>query len=262
MVKLSEIMQMIESFAPPALAEDYDNVGLLVQGKTDAITRILLCLDADEHVVSEAEALGAELILSHHPLMFKGISQLTERTGEERTLRRLIQKGIGLYAAHTNLDSVAGGMCDALLDELRLKEDARYSFDGNQEGVGRFVVLKKPIAMVALAACIREAWGVCDLSFVGDSGREIQKIGFCNGGGSDLTYDAYDRGAEAYISGDFKYHHARFALENGLELIDISHYDVEKRIFCKLIKDKLTKAFGDRIEIFISETNLNPWKTI
>ena len=116
MVTISELMDFFEGIAPKTLAEDYDNVGLLVEAVTEEIETLVLALDADEQTVEDAAKLGAQLILTHHPVMFRPVNRLTEAEGGQRTLRRLLQKGIGLFAMHTNYDSAENGLGDAFLD--------------------------------------------------------------------------------------------------------------------------------------------------
>lgn len=262
MVKLQEIVAYIEGFAPLGLAEAYDNPGLLVAGKTEEIERIFLCLDVDEAAVLEAEGRGAQLILSHHPLMFRGINHLTEQTGEERTLRRLVEKGIALYAAHTNLDSAEGGMCDGLISDLELSEASRRSFSGGAFGIGRLVELKASIPLKDLAKQIQKKLKLKDVPFVGDPSKPIRKLAVCNGGGGDLVYEAFSLGADAYLSGDFKYHQARFAFENHMGLLSVGHHDAEARVFTVLVERLLKQAFESKLEISSQQDNQDIWQSV
>ncbi|MGN1059031.1 MAG: Nif3-like dinuclear metal center hexameric protein [Clostridia bacterium] len=257
MVTLKELISFLEETAPPALAEDYDNVGLLVEGADAKIHTLLLALDADEKTVEQAGRAGAELIVSHHPLIFKPLNCLTESEGGQRTVRRLIQKGIGLYALHTNFDSAEGGLCDAFLDCFGSFQ-SRCSFSGEQAGIGRIGQLTEPCTLAELLERVRKALGPDMVSYVGNLSDRIETVAACNGGGGDLVYEAHRLGAQVYVSGDFKHHHARFACENGLRLINISHFDAEIG-FCRLLQSKLTARFGQRLQILCSEET-NPWQ--
>ncbi len=260
MVELKELLAFFENVAPKHLAEDYDNVGLLVEGLADKIETIVIALDADEQTVCDAETLGAELILTHHPIMFRPVNRLTEEEGGQRTIRRLLQKGIGLFAMHTNFDSAAGGLCDVFSDVFGDYSE-RSSFSGEADGIGRIGTLKKPVTVGELLKRGKAAFSPeTMIRYVGDDMAEVSRIAVCNGGGSDMIYDAYGLGAEVYISGDFKHHHARFAYENGMNVIEIDHYDAEAG-FCDLMKQKLEAAFGDRLRVYVAKHEQSPWRS-
>ena len=259
MVKLSELLTFFESVAPAALAEDYDNVGLLVEGVTDEISTVVLALDADAQTVESAAAQGAELIVTHHPVMFRPVNRLTEADGGQRTLRRLLQKGIGLFAMHTNFDSAEGGLCDIFLDSFGEFAE-RSAFDGTPAGIGRIGRLKAPCALSDLLNRGKRLYAdESTLRYVGDDMAEIKTVAVCNGGGSDLLYDACRLGADVYISGDFKHHHARFAYENKMNLIQIDHYDAEIA-FCAHMQKRLQDAFGDALCVKIADYEQSPWR--
>ncbi len=260
MVELKELLAFFEDIAPKALAEEYDNVGLLVEGIADEIQTVVIALDADEQTVCDAEAVGAELILTHHPIMFRPVNRLTEKEGGQRTIRRLLQKGIGLFAMHTNFDSAAGGLCDAFLDAFG-EYSERSSFSGEADGIGRIGTLKEPVTVGELLKRGKAAFSPeSPIRYVGDDMAEVSRIAVCNGGGSDMIYEAHALGAEVYISGDFKHHHARFAYENGMHLIEIDHYDAEVG-FCDLMKQKIEAAFCDRLQVHVAKHEQSPWRS-
>jgi len=259
MIKLTELLTFFESIAPAALAEDYDNVGLLVEGVTDEISTIVLALDADAQTVENAGKLGAELIVTHHPVMFRPINRLTEADSGQRTLRRLLQKGIGLFAMHTNFDSAEGGLCDIFLDSFGEFAE-RCAFDGTPAGIGRIGRLKTPCPLSDLLEKGKNLYArEGTLRYVGDDMAQIETVAVCNGGGGDLIYDACKLGADVYISGDFKHHHARFAYENKMNMIQIDHYDAEIA-FCTNMQKRLQDAFGDALCVKIAEFEQSPWR--
>ncbi len=259
MVNKNELLAFFEDVAPKNLAEDYDNVGLLVEGETDEIECIVLALDADEQIVCDAKKQGANLIVTHHPVMFRPLNRLTEEEGGQRTVRRLLQTGIGLFSMHTNFDAAKDGLCDAFLDSFG-EFSRRSSFSGEADGIGRIGFLKEPTTLADLLQKGREIYAKdASLFYVGDAQAEIRKVAVCNGGGGDLLFDAASLDADVYISGDFKHHHARFAYENHINLIQINHYDAEIA-FCTIMKNKLKAAFGDRLKVLISEHEKSPWK--
>ena len=257
MVNIKDLLSFFEKVAPRHLAEDYDNVGLLVEGR-DEISKILIALDADEKVVLAAEEMGAELIVTHHPVMFRPVNRLTEAEGSQRTLRRLLQKCIGLFAMHTNYDSAENGLCDSFMAAFGEFSD-KTSFSGESFGIGRIGTLKEPCTVAELLERGRAAFGGV-IRFVGDSQKTVSRIALCNGGGGDMVYEAFDLGAQVYISGDFKHHHARFAYENGLQLIEIDHYDAEVG-FCQEVEKKLKEAFGDALSLCVYPGEKSPWQS-
>ena len=261
MVTLQKLTTFFEKLAPKELAEDYDNVGLLVEGVTDEIESIVIALDADEKTVLEAAEKGAQLVVTHHPVMFRSVNRLTEGEGGQRTLRRLLQKGIGLYAMHTNYDSAQGGLCDVFLDAFG-EFSERSSFAGTEAGIGRIGILKTPCTLADLLKKGKQAF--CPngfLRYVGNENAMIDTVAVCNGGGADMIYEAYALGAQVYISGDCKHHHARFAYENNMNLIEINHYDAEVG-FCRQIAEQLQQAFGNKLKVEVSCHEESPWKCI
>ncbi len=259
MVALEELLAFFESVAPKVLAEDYDNVGLLVEGVTEKIDTVILALDADEETVCAAETMGAQLIVTHHPIMFRPVNKLTEQEGGQRTVRRLLQKGIGLFSMHTNFDSAEGGLCDAFLDAFGDFSE-RASFAGTADGIGRIGKLKNPCTLGELLARGKQAFSPeHEIFYAGKADSMVETVAVCNGGGGDMLFDAYSLGAQVYISGDFKHHHARFAVENNMNLIQIDHYDAEVG-FCNLMKNRLEEKFGDKLKVLIAEGEKSPWK--
>ena len=257
MVKLSEIIGFLNETAPPHLAESYDNVGLLVEGENENIKKVLISLDTDVSVVNEAKEKGCDLVVSHHPLIFKPM----KRVAKEDAVFSLIKNNISLYAMHTNYDAALGGLCDVLAEKIADFE-ASFPFDENEgEGIGRIFELKEEISLSAFAENVKKALGLDFIRVVGKEDMAIKKVALCNGGGGDLTIDALVKGADLYISGDFKYHHARFAFENNKALMEITHYDAEI-LFIDAVAGLLENEFGNEIEVVKAETNVNPWSVL
>lgn len=257
MVTLKELLAFFEETAPKALAEEYDNVGLLIEGQTDEIHTLMLALDADEHVERQAKEQGAELVVSHHPLLFQPLKQITESNGTQRTVRRFVRDGIGLFAMHTNFDSASNGLCDMFLQSFGEMKDVT-SFSGEKEGIGRIGRLIEPCTLAVLLQRAKTAFELSEVMYAGEPSRKIQTVAVCNGGGGDLLYEACALGADVYISGDFKHHHARYAVENHFPLIAIDHYNAEIG-FGRLMQAKLIQRFGDRLRVLTADEQ-NPWQ--
>ncbi len=255
MAILHEIIDYLNTFAPFDLAEDYDNVGLLVGDKNKEIKKIIITLDVDEKVVEDAKEHGCDLIISHHPLIFTPLKKVSSDDSCARSVIALIKNGISLVSVHTNFDSADSGLCDLFLDKISDTTN-RTSIDSN--GIGRIADLHNECKLSEILAKVKAEFDLSVLRYVGDQNKEISKIAVCNGGGADYVYSAKEMGADLYISGDIKYHHARFAYENDIALIEVPHYNAEI-IFCEYMKEILQKEFKDAFELIITDKNKDVW---
>lgn len=261
MVKLNKILDFLYGFAPVEFAESYDNVGLLVGDKNKDVKKVLITLDADENVVDDAKKSECDLIISHHPLIFTPIKRITEDDSMSKSIIKLIKNDISLISMHTNFDSVNSGLCDLFLDKIAKTKD-RTSIEGDSEnGLGRIAQLCEVKSLLDILNTIKNEFKIDNLKYIGDKEKEIKKIAVCNGGGADFVYKARKLGADLYISGDFKYHHARIAYENGISLIDVPHYNAEI-IFCEYLKDLLNKEFSNKLDILVTDKNIDVWNNI
>lgn len=257
MVNIKEITDFLHTLAPVYLAEDYDNVGLLVESEKTEIESVLISLDTDNKVTEEAKNKKCDMIISHHPLIFKPL----KRVGADDCVFSLVKNNIALYAMHTNYDAVQGGLCDVLLNKICKCKDVMPLIGEESDSIGRFATLESEMSFSEFTESIKNALGLKELRVVGCDEARIKTVAICNGGGADFVYDAKGKGADVYISGDFKYHHARFGYENDIALLELSHYDAEI-IFIDELAKLLEEKFADRLRIFKSEKNINPWKTV
>lgn len=257
MVNLKEITDFLFSIAPVCLAEDYDNVGLLVESENTEIESVLISLDTDNKVVSEAQEKGCDMIISHHPLIFKPIKKIKK----DDAVFSLVKNNIALFAMHTNYDAVHGGLCDVLLNKICDCKDISPLVGEETDSIGRMAELKEEVAFSDFCERVKKVLGIDSLKIVGDKEKKIKTVAICNGGGADFVYDAKDKGADLYISGDFKYHHARFCYENDMALLELTHYDAEI-IFVEALAQMIEKEFGEKLNVLKSAENINPWKTL
>ncbi len=254
MIKLCEITDYLEKEFPPEYKEDFDNIGLLVGRSDKKVTKVLLCLDANKNVVKEAVDIGAELIITHHPVIFNPVKSITDSTDFGEMLVSAIENKISIYSAHTNLDSAPCGITDTVCEMLGL-----LPF-GNLEGaLGRICHAEKGETAKTLCKKIKKEFGVETLYSTFDKDREIKTVAVCNGGGGgELPEIAMNLGADVYISGDLKHHeHCMFKVSDKIDFIEIRHYDSEK-IVTEILQNKLAKNFGDKIEIHISKADTSP----
>ncbi len=265
-LKVKDIMEYMKDFAPLDLKESYDNVGLMVGDKEADIKGILVALDCTLEVIEEAKTKGVNLIITHHPLLFKKPSSITTDSLQGKKIIELIKNDINLYSSHTNLDSVSQGMNDTLVKLLGF--DTLDIIDPNREyegaGIGRMVSLKPSLTSEEVLNLIKERLSIEHLRFVGDKQKRINKIALINGAGQDYFWEALKKGADFIITGDTTYHPVSDFKEMGIAIADIGHFPSEWPIF-KIISEKV-KNFAQvkdkNIEFYVSERSKDPYEFI
>lgn len=247
---IKEIVDFMEERFPVSYAEDYDNVGLLIGRGGGEVTKVLLCLDCDKNVVDEAVREGAQLIISHHPVIFGGINSVTDQTPVGETVLAAALNGISVYCAHTNLDNCPAGLTEYLCSRLELTPTEPI-----EGSAGRICTPRAGMRLLELCAKIKTELGVESVATTAGMNRPVSRVAVCNGSGAGLWQAAKAKGADVYITGDVKYHSARdMFLADGFEYIAVSHYDSEK-IVTELLFDALKERFGTRLEAVISKAN-------
>lgn len=256
MVHLRDITEKLEKSFPLSYACSWDNVGLLVGNRDKKVSKVLASLDFDIDVAREAKEKGAELIVTHHPIMFSPINKITSDTPTGRALLFLIENGIALYAAHTNLDCAPGGINDYLV-ELYGFENMQHTDieDGKLYGLGRISTLPSPMTLKELAAHIAKKLNLEYINYIGRDDAVIKTAFTCSGSGGSLI--SPDKDVDVFITGDIKYSVAREFHEQGLNVIYAGHYDTE--IFTTTIFKNILS--GMDVEIIHSSANTNIVKT-
>lgn len=260
-----EICSLLERLAPKTLAEQWDNVGLLVGKKDAKIEKILVALDVTDKVVDEAIAIGAKLIISHHPVIFTPISSINDDNCLGQKLLKIIENKINIYAAHTNLDIANGGTNDVFAEKLGLQQIESIILDDKGENyIGRAGFLTQPMKLCKLAELLKEKLSLETIRFVGNGDYIVNKIAICTGSGAKYNYFRQVKAADCdvYITADIGYHQAQDAVNCGLSLIDATHYASEVMVvdaLCKYLKNELANA---DVLIFSSKTNGQVFKNI
>lgn len=258
MTKVQDIINFMDSFCPPTLAFDGDNVGLIEGRYEKLVSRVLLTLDVDEKVALEAKTKGADMIISHHPLMFHAIKRLTDKDPMQRVLMSLVSDDIPLFSAHTNLDCLRGGLNDYLAQKLGIENtsviEVVANIDGIEHGFGRVGEVGNGTTLGDMLKRCTDALGTPCVKYVGDPYKKVKIVAVNCGGGADEIDICISQGVDLFITGDVKYNPARDCLDKGMALIDGGHYETE-HIVCELLYDVLSKEFVD-VEFIISETNL------
>ena len=257
MSKCREIAEHIEKLCPVNLACEWDNVGLLVGDSEKEIKKVLVCLDVDESVVKECISLGADMIVSHHPIMFSPVNKLTEDDPQQRFIRKMCEKGICHYAAHTNMDCARGGLNDYLAEKLGFSKTEIFEKTADNAGFGRYTEADSTLEDMILLC--EEKLNLSSLRYVGEPGSRIRSVVVNSGSGSDALDGCIERGVDLLITGDLKYSVARKAYEFGVCVIDAGHYGTEI-IFTELVSRYLGERFKDA-QIFISKANTSVLQT-
>jgi dinuclear metal center YbgI/SA1388 family protein len=237
---VNDLVELLEELMPSNLAEDWDNVGLMVGRKRKTVKRILLALDLSKEVVEQAIAQKIDMIITHHPAIFKKLKRVVDNDWQQDLLLTLMENGIAVYSAHTNLDCVSTGVNDVLAKLLKL-EDADILDDSN--GLGRIGCVEK-MTLTDYAQFVKNALKA-DYVIVGDAGKQVHKVAVCGGAGSDLIDLALAKGADTLVTGDVKYHSAQQAVFSGLNIIDAGHQPTELPVLDKLA-DRLSMRLVER----------------
>lgn len=241
-VKCGDIIKIAEKIAPVSLSESWDNIGLLVGSIHADISKILVALDATDDVVSEALENDANLIITHHPVIFKPISRITDETPLGRRIIRLIENNICVYSLHTNLDNAHGGTNDELARVLELVDVKPLAVDyvpPDTVITGRMGILPEHITLAEFACYVGERLFLDNVRYVGDGDTIIKTVGVFTGSGSGVSnfQTAKAAGCNVFVTGDIRYHEAQEALAMGLCLVDATHYASENIIVDKLVSD-------------------------
>ena len=246
MLTVADFYRELDTFAPFATAETWDNVGLLVGSPDMPVKRVLFALDVTEDVLAEAKAMCCELIISHHPVIFTPIKSLSA----ENIVYKLVAAGIAVICAHTNLDLANGGVNDILTDIFELSDVRGLQMQENGCLLGRIGKLKTPITADNLALFVKQRLNAGAVRIIRGQ-DEISTVAVCGGSGCMLLHDAKKAGAQALITGEAKHNELILARELGITLIDAGHHNTEIVALMPLMK-KFAKTF-DGCELFVSK---------
>ena len=220
---LREIINSIESVAPRSAQEAWDNSGMQVGDTGRDISSVLLTTDITEDVVNEAIICGCDLIISHHTLLFHGLKQVCGQSPQARVVEMAIKHNIAIYSAHTNLDSVVGGINTKLAEHLGLS-DVRLL---TQSGLGAIVTLLQPMNYTDFIAHVNQILDCSYVRYTRAAKETVETVALCGGSGAEFIDQAIEQGADVYLTADCKYHEFQGA-EGRIGLIDIDHWYSER----------------------------------
>ena len=229
-MKIREIFEALEVFAPLSLQDGYDNAGLQIGLTEDAeATGALLCLDVTEAVIDEAVSRGCNAVISHHPLLFRPCKKITAEDYIGRCIFKAVKSGVAVYAAHTNLDNAFGGVNWKIAEKIGLDDVKVLAPKPGVDGAGAGIVgtLKEPMKKECFVSMVRNLFHV-DCARCNDwAGKEVRMVAVCGGAGAFLIPDAERAGADVFITGEIGYHRF-FGYEDNMLLMEIGHFESEQ----------------------------------
>lgn len=235
-MKCREIAEKIEARYPKRYAMEWDNVGLLAGRSDKEVQKVYLALDATDEVIEEAVKVGADLLITHHPLIFKGLKQINDENFISRRVLRLIQNDISYYAMHTNYDVM--GMADLAGEILNLKEPEVLEVTAQdvQEGIGRVADLEEELSLKACSEFVKETFHLPNVKVFGNPNMRVRRIAISPGSGKSMIGAALVKGADVLVTGDIDHHEGIDAVAQGMAIIDAGHYGIE-HIFVEDMKE-------------------------
>lgn len=241
MSTVTHIYDAIDRLAPFWLTMDFDNTGILVGDRNREVSCALLALDCTPAVVEQAKQLGAQLIVTHHPVIFHPL----KRVNEDAVVYQLIRSDIAVISAHTNLDIAQGGVNDALASAIGLRDCRGLELLNEQTGawLGRIGTLPEPLFPEAFAAHVKSCLNAASVKFAA-APRAIHTVALCSGSGADCLDAAISAGADALLTSEVKQHEYLAAAAAGISIFDAGHFDTED-IVIEPLRDYLAKEIPD-----------------
>ena len=261
MTTVGDILKYIETLAPRSMKMDWDNVGLLCGSKATPVTKVLVALDPFEGVCREAAQWGAQLIVTHHPVIFQAPKAITDETSVGRSILQLCAHGISAINAHTNLDCAPGGVNDVLAKKLALVNVQVVDPEGTDENGNEWGLLRmgdvpeQPLD--AFLNRVKTLLGCEGLRYV-DGGKPVRKVAVGGGSCAGEMLDALRAGCDTFVTADVKYNQFWDAHDLGMNLIDAGHFHTENPVVA-VLADKIAAAFPE-IEVKISEIHADCMK--
>ena len=243
-MKVKELTGWLDGRYPANMAEHWDNVGLLVGDDEAEVHHVFLALDLTDTTLDEAIAAGADMIVTHHPMIFDGQKKINNHSFTGRRILKLIRNGIQYYAMHTNYDVL--GMAELSADYLQLTDREVLSVtartEQGEEGFGRVGNLPHKMTLKECGEFVKEALSLNDVKVYGDPDKLVQKAAICTGSGKSMIKDVLAKGADVYVTGDIDHHTGIDAVASGLTIVDAGHYGTEY-IFMKAMQKVLKENF-------------------
>ena len=256
-----EIVQVIEAAYPREAALDFDNVGLLAGRTEKEVERVYIALDATDAVIDRAIEAGADMLITHHPLIFSPLKKVTDEDFVSRRVVKLIQNDISYYAMHTNYDVL--GMAELAEKILGIRNtevlDITMEKDGKPEGIGRIGELEKPMTLEECCVYVKHKLNLGSLKVFGDMQAEVSRLAISPGSGKTAIAAAIAKGADVLVTGDIGHHDGLDAVEQGLAVIDAGHYGTEY-----IFIDDMRRFLEDKLPVLdvITTPVIHPFQVV
>ena len=254
-MKVRDVIAVIEEFAPLSIQEGWDNSGLCVGSPEAEVSSVLFALDCTESLVDEAVECGADMIITHHPLIFSGLKKISPEDQVGAAVIKAIKNGISIYAAHTNADKVIAGVSGAMAAKLGLVDVQILDEDGEGTGLGVVGNLSQPLAVESVMSLVKDRFALKVLKSSKPLDGMITRVAMCGGSGGSLIGAARKSGAQLYISSDISYHN--FFTPEGFMIMDIGHYESEIEIV-NILFSLIKKNFPTFAVRITQNINSNP----
>lgn len=263
-MNVNEIIKKIEDKFPVWIQEDYDNTGSQVLFPDETLKGIYICLDADTATIDDAVNNNCNLIISHHPMIFRPVKNINSRESRSQSIIKLIDKRVSLYSLHTNFDKIMFSYLSDITGfpggELLLKKGVLNDKD---IGFGSFVTLKEIKSFRSVIEQLKRTLGLEYLIYSGDLNKEMKSVAFINGaGGGSIEKIINSIKPDCIVTGDVGYHNVKYAIESGVCIIDAGHFGTEnifKKLLAESVKD-IINVKDNHIDIRISDVEQNPFK--
>lgn len=257
-VRVEDILNSLNALAPFNLAEPWDNVGLLVGNPGQEVTAILAGLDPTTSLIDEAIILGANTVITHHPVIFKPLQAINTSAPNGRLLEKALTNRIAIIGCHTNFDSAHDGVSSILAEQLGLDSHAPLipTSQGNlaDSGIGRIGSYRPPLSAVEFLQRVLDVLGQDSVQVAGTLPEKIATVAVCGGSGSEFAVHARTRGAEVYLSAEIKHNTAIWAIESDFCIIDGTHFSTEKPAVAFLVRMLSQASRREKWNIRILET--------
>lgn len=255
-MRVNDILNIVESFAPKALAYEWDNVGLLCGDKNSEVTGICVCLDASLEAVERAVENNCNLIITHHPFIYRKIGAIDYNSYFGKMTSLIMKHDISVISAHTNMDKAAKGINQRLAEILELDNIKILEEDSENAGMGRYGDLKKEITFGEFCEVVKKKLNT-PLRAIGSKDTLIKRVAVGGGSCIDMAELAMQKGCDVFVTGDVKYHEAMDFMREGICIIDAGHYATEicvVEIFEEMLSDcgvKIIKEYNSDVYSFV-----------
>lgn len=243
-MKCREMIEQLQQRWPEHYAMDWDNVGLLVGDKEQEVHHVLIALDATDEAIDQAVKMGADMIVTHHPMIFSPLKKITTDDFIACRVMKLIKNNICYYAMHTNFDVM--GMAELNVKALQLREtdvlEVTYRDENGTEGIGRVGNLPEDMSLEKFADYVKAAFDLSSVRIYGNPHKRIRRVAVCSGSGKGEVREVLSSGADVYVTGDVDHHMGIDAAAQGLAVIDAGHYGTEM-IFISYMQSELAAMF-------------------